>query len=139
MIAGGTIPPHILVTNQCPDLVIVWDDPKELLLIELTVPFEGNIHVSDAHNRKIDRYKTLVQDLNETEYDTMYEAIKVGQRGLVNKENKTRLKQILGKCGCSKKPKEMINEMSKAAVLASFIIFYSRHERTWSDAPYMSI
>ena len=137
MIAGGTIPPHILVTNQRPDLVIVWDDPKELLLIELTVPFEGNI--SDAHNRKIDRYKTLVQDLNETEYNTTYEAIEVGQRGLINKDNKTRLKQILGKCGCSKKPKEMINEMSKAAVLASFIIFYSRHERTWSDAPYMSI
>ena len=38
MIAGGTIPPHILVTNQRPDLVIFWDDPKELLLIELTVP-----------------------------------------------------------------------------------------------------
>ena len=86
MIAGGTIPPHILVTNQRPDLVIVWDDPKELLLIELTVPFEGNI--SDAHNRKIDRYKTLVQDLNETEYNTTYEAIEVGQRGLINKENK---------------------------------------------------
>ena len=30
MIAGGTVPPHILVTNQRPDLDIVWDDPKEL-------------------------------------------------------------------------------------------------------------
>ena len=43
------------------------------------------------NDRKIDRYKTLVQDLNETEYDTTYEAIEVGQRGLINKENKTRL------------------------------------------------
>ena len=63
-IAGGTIPPHILVTNKSPDLVIVWEDPKQILLIELTVPFESNI--TDAHKRKIDRYKALVQDLNET-------------------------------------------------------------------------
>ena len=33
----------------------------------------------------------------------------------------------------------MINDMSKAKVLASFVIFYSRHEQTWSDAPYMTI
>ena len=137
MIAGGTIPPDILVTNQRPDIVIKWDDPKELLLIELTVPFECNIQ--DAHKRKIDRYESLVQDLNETDYDVTYVAIEVGQRGLINKENKIRLKHILDACECNKSPKEVIADMSKAAVLASFVIFYSRHEQSWTDAPYMSI
>ena len=89
----GALSPHILVTNQRPDIVVLWDDPKELLLIELTVPFECNI--SDAHKRKQDRYEALVHDLNETKYDVTYEAIEVGQRGLINKENKTRLKNIL--------------------------------------------
>ena len=46
-------------------------------LIELTVPFQSNI--TDAHKIKIDRYKALVQDFNETDYDTTYEAIEVGQ------------------------------------------------------------
>ena len=137
MIAGGTLPPHILVTNKRPDLVIVWEDPKQILLIELTVPFESNI--TDAHKRKIDRYKALVQDLNETDYDTIYEAIEVGQRGFIDKENKTRIKQILAKCGCNKRPKELVSDLSKAALLGSFIIFYSRHEQAWTDAPYMSI
>ena len=137
MIAGGTIPPDILVTNQRPDIVIKWNDPKELLLIELTVPFECNIQ--DAHKRKIDRYESLVQDLNETDYDVTYVSIEVGQRGLINKENKIRLKHILDACECNKSPKEVIADMSKAAVLASFVIFYSRHEQSWTDAPYMSI
>ena len=134
-IAGGTIPPHILVTNQRPDLVMVWNDPKQIMLVELTVPFESNI--KDAHSRKIDRYKALVQDLNETDYDTSYEAIEVGQRGFIDAENKTRIKQILAKCNGNKKPKEIINDLSKAALLASFVIFYSRHDQTWSDAPLM--
>ena len=136
-IAGGTIPPHILVTNKRPDLVIVWEDPKHILLIELTVPFESNI--TDAHKRKIDRYKALVQDLNETDYDTIYEAIEVGQRGFIDKENKTRIKQILAKCGSNKRPKELVSDLSKAALLCFFFIFYSRHDQAWSDAPYMSI
>ena len=114
-IAGGTIPPHILITNKRPDLVIVWEDPKQILLIELTVPFESNI--TDAHKRKIDRYKALVQDLNETDYDTIYEAIEVGQRGFIDKENKTRIKQILAKCGCNKRPKELVSD---SWVLLSF-------------------
>ena len=37
----------------------------------------------------------IVQDLNETDYDTTYEAmIEVEQRGFIDKENKTRIKQI---------------------------------------------
>ena len=58
---------------------------------------------------------------------------------IIDKENKTRIKQILAKCGCNKRPKELVCDLSKAALLASFVIFYSRHEQTWSDAPYMSI
>ena len=105
-IAGGTIPPHILVTNQRPDLVVVWDDPKQILVMELTVPFESNI--SDAHKRKIERYEKLIRDLGEVGYNVTYEAIEVGQRGLVDKENKTRIKRILGKCGCNARPKDVI-------------------------------
>ena len=54
-VAGGTIPPHILVTAQRPDLVVIWEEPKKILLIELTVPFESNI--PDTHKTKIERYE----------------------------------------------------------------------------------
>ena len=39
--------------RTCATLVIVWEDPKQILLIELTVPFESNI--TDARKRKIDK------------------------------------------------------------------------------------
>ena len=51
-------------------------------------------------------------------YDTIYEAIEVGQRGFIDKENKTRIKQILAQCGCNKRPKELVSDLSKAALLA---------------------
>ena len=116
-----------------------FESGKFLKLCNIDVIFINYTFDFDAHKRKIDRYKALVQDLNETDYDTIYEAIEVGQRGFIDKENKTQIKQILAKCGCNKRPKELVSDLSKAALLGSFIIFYSRHEQAWSDAPYMSI
>ena len=77
--------------------------------------------------------------MNETDYGTIYEAIEVGQLGFIDKENKTRIKQILAKCGSNKRPKELVSDLSKAALLGSFIIFYSRHEQAWCDAPYKNV
>jgi len=42
-IGGGTIPPNILTTSQRPDLVIINNNTKRILIVELTIPFETNM------------------------------------------------------------------------------------------------
>ena len=42
-VAGGTLPPHIVISTQRPDLVVIWEETKKILVCELTVPFKTNI------------------------------------------------------------------------------------------------
>ncbi len=51
----STIPTEILITAQKPDLVIYNMEVKEIVIMELSVPFERNI--DDTHKRKVDRYQ----------------------------------------------------------------------------------
>ena len=47
---GGTLPPHIITTAQRPDLVLVNEVDKVVILFELSVPWDSNIDT--AHNYK---------------------------------------------------------------------------------------
>ena len=49
-INGGTLPPDIVVTSNRPDIVLVDRDNKEILLAELTCPFETNIDNNSFRN-----------------------------------------------------------------------------------------
>ena len=77
-IAGGTIPPHILTTSQRPDC----EESKDIVIVELTVPFETNLE--EAHRRKVDKYSSLVQDIQERGYTVSLYAVEVGVRGLLS-------------------------------------------------------
>ena len=107
-------------------------------MCELTVPFETNI--DDAHKRKIDRYESLVHDIRQSEYEVTFEAVEIGQRGYVDKANKTRIKNILKLCKCSSvKSREFIKELSKLALTTSFVIFYSRKDQLWDGVQYITL
>ena len=58
---GGTIPPHILVTNLRPDLFIVSETKSTALVFELTCPWDNNIKRS--HDYKEGKYAPLIGDL----------------------------------------------------------------------------
>ena len=136
-IGGGTIPPHILVSNKRPDLVVVWNDPPKILLFELSVPFESNIQ--DAHDRKVMRYEELIRDLDDGGHEVIFNAVEIGQRGFIDKNNQARLKETLRICNCTRKPKEVIHAISKISLLSSFIIFNSRREQSWSDPKLLTL
>ena len=136
-IAGGTIPPHILTTNQRPDLVIINEESLELTIVELTVPFETNL--DDAHTRKTDKYSGLVQDIREKGYTVSFFAVEVGVRGLVSRDNKHRQKQILKKSGSLTRPPDLFQSLSKHAVLSSFTIFYARKQQSWGDVQHVDL
>ena len=55
---GGVIPPHIIVTSLRPDLVLINEESRIIVVFELTCPFERNI--DREHEYKEGKYAPLV-------------------------------------------------------------------------------
>ena len=134
---GGTIPPSILPTVQRPDICYFDQDKKQVVIIELTVPFETNIR--DAHNRKEDRYAGLLHDLQVAGWRPKLICLEIGSRGLITPDNKSRLKLIMGLCNIKVKYSEIRDAIVKSALMGSYVIFYSRKEPEWHTPQYMNV
>ena len=131
---GGTIPPHVLVTALKPDIFIYSETSQEVIVFELTCPWDTNI--ARSHSYKSEKYAPLVSDLSQSRIVHLF-SIEVSARGQVSKENQSRLKGFFFKCcnGPSHVAKSLIRVSSKAALLASYSIFSARREPTWEDPP----
>ena len=68
-------------TTEKPDLVIWYEEEKEVHLVELTVPHEDNI--SSAHERKDSRYEVFVGECEETGWKATHFPVEVGFRGVI--------------------------------------------------------
>ena len=62
---GSTLPADIITTLSRPDLVIIdrASTPTEVLLYELTVPYESAANTQNARTGKNNRYSPLVDDI----------------------------------------------------------------------------
>ena len=129
---GGSIPPHVLVTNLKPDLFIVDDVSRTAILFELTCPWDSNIERSHAY--KEDKYAPLIADLSRT-YRTFQFSIEVSVRGQVTAANKNRLKAFIYRVSSDPKKvfKEIVPVISKISLLSSFSIFSARNEPSWTN------
>ena len=94
---GGTIPPHVIVTNLRPDLVIIDEVKREVVVFELTCPWDSNIERS--HNHKEEKYAPLIADLSR-DFRTFHFSFEVSARGQITKSNRARLKEFVFRC-CS--------------------------------------
>ena len=82
---GNSTTPHdILITKLKPDIVLVNEDDQEIIIVELTIPFE--INIIDAHSRKVDKYSDTVQAIESNNFKVKFFAIEVGSRGYINKK-----------------------------------------------------
>ena len=129
---GGTVPPHVLVTALRPDIFIYSESSQEVIVFELTCPWDTNI--ARSHAFKSGKYSPLIADLSQRFVVSFY-SVEVSARGQVTKENQSRLKSFLLKC-CSAPntaPKSVVRISSKAALLSSYSIFSARREPTWED------
>ena len=131
---GGTIPPHVLATAFKPDIFIFSDNSQEVVLFELTCPWDSNIVRS--HEFKSKKYAPLVADLSNN-FLVHFFSVEVSARGQVSKENQSRLKSFLFKSrdGTARISKSLIRICSKAALLSSYSIFSARREPSWEDPP----
>ena len=130
--AGGVIPPHVLVTPLRPDVFLVNEDSREVVLLELTCPWERNIDRS--HEFKENKYAPIIADMSR-EFRVFSFSVEVAARGLITKQNKARLKSFALRCSnvSSRELKKFLACCSKASLLSSFAIFQARNEPTWSS------
>jgi len=127
---GGTVPPDVIATAQKPDIVLTFPSDKNVILFELTVPFEKNIE--KANKLKSDRYASLVGDISDAGFNCTLIAFEIGSRGLLTKPNKSRLRYLLRTLKSQTKFTELKSSISKMTLTSSFSIFQARHEKEWN-------
>ena len=76
----SSFPQHIAPTTQRPDLILHSDATRQVIIIELTVPWETR--VDEAHERKRLKYEDLRSDCTSNGWTTHYYPVEVGCRGL---------------------------------------------------------
>ena len=132
---GGTIPSEIVITAERPDLVIVDRLTREVKIFELTVPFDNRI--AAAHQLKMEKYSSLSSDIHEARWFCHLYAIEIGSRGLITKENKTNFTSLVS-LSTKQKPRHILANLSKLAVLGSYKIFLSRKDQ-WTNPGIINI
>ena len=129
---GGSVPAHIIATTLRPDIFIIDEITSEIVLLELTCPWENN--VARSHTYKEDKYAPLIADLS-SRFRTFQFSVEIGVRGQITGENKARLKAFSYRVSTEPKVlfKSLVKNCSKIALLSSFSIFSARSEPSWSS------
>ena len=133
--AGGSIPADLLVTPLKPDMVFIDQKKKTVEIAELTVPFEPRLEIS--HRLKTEKYSHFVTDINR-DFKTTLTCFEIGSRGLVNRDNKDRLRRIHKFTDKSVTLKKFTQNISYISILSSYYIYIARNEPSWTDPPYIS-
>ena len=135
-ISGGTIPPHIVTTAQRPDIVTIdrSSNPPTVILVELTIPFTRNI--ADANTRKQLRYEFLAADIEAAGYKCINLPIEIFSRGHITSRNRNEI-TFLAHQFKIRKLQQVLRACSKLSLLASYSIFNSRNEESWSRSGYL--
>ena len=128
--ARSTIPLECTQTNLIPDICIFWKRDKKLLVIELTVPFETNLH--KANDFKSNKYASLISDIEANDYTVVVMPIEIGSRGFISKDNAHRLKKpspCVGTMNVSSKT--FRDKLASLAITSSFVIYSAKEEPVW--------
>ncbi len=135
MTGCSTIPTDVAITSQRPDLVLVDRENRNVTLLELSVPFERNI--DSTHERKVNRYQHLISDIENNNYTVHYYPLEIGSRGYISPDNVNRLKSYIRFHVKDTKLTAIKNNISKIALVCSFIIFHSKFEKDWINPSYV--
>ena len=121
-------PEHISTTSLRPDMVLFSTKTKQVILWELTVPWEENMEL--AYERKMEKYQDLVDDCKRRGWKASCYPIEVGVRGFAGKS----LNQALNKMGISGlKKRRAVQTILDMAVKSSKWIWICRGNK-WTVA-----
>ena len=111
-----------------PDLIINNEERRIIKLIELTVCWEDNI--DNAQERKMKRYKDLVDQYLEEGIDAECIIIEIGARGFIGNKLRKLLKRVRMN---AKDIRTLNNKLQKKSEESSFRIWLKRNNKTWLD------
>ncbi|XP_062872774.1 uncharacterized protein LOC134334411 [Trichomycterus rosablanca] len=122
-------PEHILATALRPDVVLTSESTKQVVLVELTVPWEDR--VEEANERKRAKYSELVAECRSKGWKARCEPVEVGCRGFAGQSLPRTLK-LLGVKGqlCRKAIRNIIEAAEKASRW-----LWIRRGDPWSSRP----
>ncbi|KAL1448886.1 hypothetical protein WDU94_000137 [Cyamophila willieti] len=109
-----------------PDLLLLSDKLKYMLIVELTIPWDFNM--VRQSNSKAKKYRTLIRDLNAKKYNVHFFTIEVGLTGNVGTDLEVLFKQI-GLDRSSRK--RYLAEISNTTLDSSVSIWNRKRERKW--------
>ncbi|XP_077372334.1 uncharacterized protein LOC144033646 [Festucalex cinctus] len=121
-------PENIAVTTLRPDIVLVSETTRQVVLLELTVPWEDRME--EAFERKRAKYEELAGECRSRGWKTRCTPIEVGCRGFAGQSLVWALK-MLGVKGLHNR--RAIKNISDAAEKASRWLWIKRGD-TWSHA-----
>lgn len=122
-------PTEIVITTLRPDMILWSKSTRQVIMIELTVPWEENVQI--AYERKRHKYQELSDDCREKGWKTWCFPVEVGCRGFAG--------QSLWKCSkqlgiSSKGCREIVRMAEKQAEHASNWLWQKREE-PWRSGP----
>ena len=136
LLKGNTTLPHdVYVTKLKPDIVLINRSTCDIVIIELTVPFESVI--KDAHSRKVTKYSDLVGDLEIAGYKVTLFCIEIGSRGQIDKDNIKYIKSLFHHLNAKVSVQTIRATLCKIVLVCSFVIYYSKYDVNWSDPSYV--
>ena len=116
-------PSEIVSTPLRPDIVIWSRETRQVILLELTVPWEERIE--EAHERKRSKYQELVEDCQSRSWKTWCLPVEVGARGFAG-QSLWRSLRTLGVIGATRR--KLITEVCREAEMSSQWIWRKREE-----------
>ena len=114
-------PENIAVTTLRPDIVLVSEGTKQVVLLELTVPWEDRME--EAFERKRAKYEELASECRSRGWRTRCNPIEVGCRGFVG-QSLLRALKMLGVKGLQSR--KAIRNITDAAEKASRWLWIKR-------------
>ncbi|KAI2663059.1 hypothetical protein H4Q32_002088 [Labeo rohita] len=122
------IPSRITSTRLRPDMIIVSKSTKQLIILELTVPWEERME--EANERKRAKYQELVEECRSQGWKTYCEPLEVGCRGFAGRS----LCKVLTMLGLTSEAKrKAIRSATEAAERATRWLWIKRAD-PWMNA-----
>ena len=122
------MPEHIVQTNLRPDIVLYSNMSKQVLMVELTVPWEDRIGL--ANELKRTKYEDCRQKCLQNSWRCEVWPVEIGARGFAARSLGALLKE-LGVVGAERR--KCINELAATAKDA-FRVIWSKHQvKDWYE------
>ena len=114
-------PVYICATTLRPDIIMVSNNTKAIILVELTSPAEENIQQRNSDKRK--KYEGLIEQCRLNGWKANLFCVEVGARGFIADSFFGAMKK-LGLKNCQ--TKKMMKEISNIALRCSYSIYIQR-------------